>query len=109
MKNQERLKQSRITSKSAVDDSEGQLNEITKRKTSQQKEISSVQKQISAFETKLEQKRADRHSLLKNCKVELPVLSCLVLNSLSSLPAALFFSCVPFPLLHHLNLKKKLF
>ncbi|KAL5014287.1 hypothetical protein ScPMuIL_008557 [Solemya velum] len=70
MKNQERLKQSRITSKSAVDDSEGQLNEITKRKTSQQKEISSVQKQISAFETKLEQKRADRHSLLKNCKME---------------------------------------
>ena len=29
-----------------------------------------IQKQITAGETKLEQKRADRHSLLKTCKME---------------------------------------
>ncbi len=31
---------------------------------------SGIQKQITAMETKLEQKRADRHSLLKTCKME---------------------------------------
>ena len=69
MQNQEKYKQSRLTTKSQVDDIEGQVNEIRKRMNSQQKELTAIQKQISAQETKMEQKRADRHSLLKTCKV----------------------------------------
>ncbi len=69
MQKQEGLKQSRITAKSTVEDKEVEINEVKKRLTAQNKEISSCQKGITAIETKLEQKRADRHSLLKACKV----------------------------------------
>ena len=65
----ESLKQKKITSKSVVDDKESEINEVRKRLNIQAKEISQVQKGITATETKLEQKRADRHSLLKACKV----------------------------------------
>ena len=69
MQSQERYKQQRITTKSQVDDMEDVLNEIRKRLTAQQKEIATWQKSINTLETKLEQKKADRHSLLKACKV----------------------------------------
>lgn len=69
MQTQERLKQQRVTFKSQVDDEESDISEVRKRLTAQQKEISGAQKQINSVETKLEQKRADRHSLLKTCKV----------------------------------------
>lgn len=65
----ERLKQQRLTVKSEVDDIEGVVSDIKKRMTNQNKEINTVQKSITVMETKLEQKRADRHSLLKSCKV----------------------------------------
>ena len=70
MQNMESLKTKKITSKSTVDDKEVEINEVRKRLNIQQKEISQVQKGITALETKLEQKRADRHSLLKGCKVD---------------------------------------
>ena len=69
MQSQEQLKQKKLTVKSQADDIEGEISEVRKRLTSQQKECSSVQKTITALEIKLEQKRADRHSLLKSCKV----------------------------------------
>lgn len=69
MQGQEQLKQKKLTVKSQADDIEGEVSEVRKRLTSQQKECSSVQKTITALEIKLEQKRADRHSLLKSCKV----------------------------------------
>ncbi|CAG2255013.1 SMC1 [Mytilus edulis] len=69
MSNQERFKSQKLTLKSQVDDFESEVNEIKKRLSSQQKEVSAAQKQISSVETKLEQKRAERHSLLKACKV----------------------------------------
>ena len=69
MQKADKCKQQRLTVKSQVDDFESQVNEIKKRLNAQNKEIAAVQKQISAMETKLEQKRADRHSLLKTCKV----------------------------------------
>ena len=73
MQNMESLKQKKITSKSVVDDKELEINEVRKRLNIQAKEISQVQKGITAMETKLEQKRADRHSLLKACKVTMNV------------------------------------
>lgn len=70
MQNQEKYKQQRLTVKSQVDDFEGQVNEIKKRLNAQNKEIAATQKAVSSLETKLEGKRADRHSLLKSCKME---------------------------------------
>lgn len=70
MQGQEQLKQKKLTVKSQADDIEGEVSEVRKRLTVQQKECSSVQKTITALEIKLEQKRADRHSLLKSCKME---------------------------------------
>ncbi|BFZ10782.1 hypothetical protein BsWGS_13821 [Bradybaena similaris] len=70
MQRQEKLKQNKLTYKSQVDDMEGEINEVRKRLTVQQKEIAAVQKSINQLEVKLEQKRADRHSLLKSCKME---------------------------------------
>ena len=69
MQRQEKLKQSKLTSKSQVDDMEAEINEVRKRLTVQQKEIAQVQKGINQMEVKLEQRRADRHSLLQSCKV----------------------------------------
>lgn len=69
MDQQEKAKRQRITLKSQVDDFETEISEIKKRLNNQQKEMANAQKQITMVETKLEQKRADRHSLLKACKV----------------------------------------
>lgn len=69
MDQQEKAKRQRLTFKSQVDDFESEVNEIKKRMNNQQKEVANAQKQITMVETKLEQKRADRHSLLKACKV----------------------------------------
>lgn len=74
MQRQERLKQNKLTYKSQVDDMEAEINEVRKRLTVQQKEIAGVQKNINQMEVKLEQRRADRHSLLKSCKVRLGLL-----------------------------------
>lgn len=70
MQKTDKCKQQRLTIKSQVDDFEGQVNEIKKRLNVQNKEIQAVQKQMSVLETKLEQKQADRHSLLKTCKMD---------------------------------------
>uniref|UniRef100_K1Q630 Structural maintenance of chromosomes protein n=1 Tax=Magallana gigas TaxID=29159 RepID=K1Q630_MAGGI len=70
MDQQEKAKRQRITLKSQVDDFETEISEIKKRLNNQQKEMANAQKQITMVETKLEQKRADRHSLLKACKMD---------------------------------------
>ena len=69
MQKQEAAKQRRITIKSQVEEFDGQLNEIRKRLQAHNKDVSHLTKQVSALENKLEQKRGDRHSLLKACKV----------------------------------------
>ena len=74
MQAQEKLKNSRLLMKSQCDDKEAEISDIKKRLNAQQKEINSVQKGITALETKLEQKRADRHSLLKTCKVRSKII-----------------------------------
>lgn len=70
MQSQEKLKQQRLTLKSQVDDMEAEIAEIRKKLTAEQKELAIMQKAITSLETKLEQKRADRHSLLKSCKMD---------------------------------------
>jgi len=69
MQSQEQMKMRRLTLKSQADDLEAEMNDIRKRLTTQQKESNGIQKALTALEIKLEQKRADRHSLLKSCKV----------------------------------------
>ena len=46
-----------------------ELREIKKILAARSKEVSTLQKKVSGHETELEQKRADRHSILKMCKV----------------------------------------
>ena len=46
-----------------------ELREIKKILATRSKEVGMVQKKVSGHETELEQKRADRHSILKMCKV----------------------------------------
>ena len=69
MQKADKCKQQRVTIKSDVDDFETQINEVKKRVNAQNKEIAAAQKPVAGLETRLEQKRADRHSLLKTCKV----------------------------------------
>ena len=69
LQKQESAKQRRIMVKSQVEEFDGQLNEIRKRLQAHNKDVSHLTKQVSALENKLEQKRGDRHSLLKACKV----------------------------------------
>lgn len=64
------LKIERGVKKSKVDEIEEEVAEIRKRLTSQQKEVTSVQKGVTQSETKLEQKRSERHTLLQSCKLE---------------------------------------
>lgn len=85
MQNQEGLKQRRILIKSQLDDKESEVQEIRKRLQVQQKEITIHNKAITALETKLEQKRADRHSLLKSCKVERDIDNVIQKNMVYSL------------------------
>ena len=73
MQSLEKQKHQRLTLKSQVDDMEGSIGEVRKRLSAHQKTISATQKSITSLETKQEQKRADRHSLLKSCKVGVDV------------------------------------
>jgi structural maintenance of chromosome 1 len=46
-----------------------ETREIRKMLVAQTRDLTTAQKQITAMETELDQKKADRHSLLKTCKV----------------------------------------
>ncbi|XP_076357354.1 structural maintenance of chromosomes protein 1A-like isoform X3 [Tachypleus tridentatus] len=70
MQNLDRLKTSKITKKTEVDGMEDAMTEVRKRLTAMQKEITSVQKAVTGLETRLEQKKGDRHSHLQACKLE---------------------------------------
>lgn len=70
MQNLERLKSSKLSKKTDVEAVEEATTEIRKRLAAVQKDITGAQKQVTTLETKLEQKRADRHSLLQTCKLE---------------------------------------
>jgi structural maintenance of chromosome 1 len=70
MQEQEQMKQAKLLAKSQADTVDGTMSEIRKRLSGQTKDVTAIQKTITSVEIKLEQKRADRHSLLKSCKME---------------------------------------
>merc|ERR1712136_302899 len=70
MQKQEDLRNKKLHFKSQVDDFESEIAGIRKELNSKTKDGSTLTKQIANIENKLEQKKSDRHSLLKSCKME---------------------------------------
>ena len=70
MQKQEDLRNKKLHFKSQVDDFESEIAGIRKELNSKTKDGSTLTKQIANIESKLEQKKSDRHSLLKSCKME---------------------------------------
>lgn len=69
MASEEKAKQQKRSLKSQADDLETEMAEVHKRLNAHQKDLTQIQKNLAALETKQEQKRAERHSLLKQAKV----------------------------------------
>lgn len=64
------LKNQHLTKKSEVNDKNHEMEEIRKKLGGANKEMTHLQKEVTAIETKLEQKRSDRHNLLQACKMQ---------------------------------------
>uniref|UniRef100_A0A8C7R6S5 Structural maintenance of chromosomes protein n=1 Tax=Oncorhynchus mykiss TaxID=8022 RepID=A0A8C7R6S5_ONCMY len=64
------LKNQHLTKKSEVNDKNHNMEEIRKKLGGANKELTQLQKEVTAIETKLEQKRSDRHNLLQACKMQ---------------------------------------
>ncbi|XDB66907.1 hypothetical protein ABFV05_020523 [Capra hircus] len=60
------LKNQHLAKKSEVNDKNHEMEEIHKKL----REMTHLQKEVTAIETKLEQKRSDRHNLLQACKMQ---------------------------------------
>ncbi|KAG8231458.1 hypothetical protein J437_LFUL000175 [Ladona fulva] len=70
MRDLDRLKSERLAKKSEVDAMEEQIGKARREMGAIAKDIQGIHKQVTAFESKIEQKRADRHGILKQCKME---------------------------------------
>ncbi|KAJ8290321.1 hypothetical protein GJAV_G00011390 [Gymnothorax javanicus] len=64
------LKNQHLTKKSEVNDKNHEMEEIRKKLGGANKELTQLQKEVTAIETKLEQKRSNRHNLLQACKMQ---------------------------------------
>ncbi|XP_062397004.1 structural maintenance of chromosomes 1A, like isoform X2 [Sardina pilchardus] len=64
------LKNGHLTKKSEVNDKNHEMEEIRKKLGGANKELTQLQKEVTAIETKLEQKKSDRHNLLQACKMQ---------------------------------------
>ncbi|XP_069501341.1 structural maintenance of chromosomes protein 1A [Ambystoma mexicanum] len=64
------LKNQHLAKKSEVNDKNHEMEEIRKKLGGANKELTVLQKEVTAIETKLEQKRSDRHNLLQACKMQ---------------------------------------
>lgn len=64
------LKNQHLAKKSEVNDKNHNMEEIRKKLGGANKEMTHLQKEVTAIETKLEQKRSDRHNLLQACKMQ---------------------------------------
>uniref|UniRef100_A0AAX7SPR6 Structural maintenance of chromosomes protein 1A n=1 Tax=Astatotilapia calliptera TaxID=8154 RepID=A0AAX7SPR6_ASTCA len=66
------LKNQHLTKKSEVNDKNHEMEEIRKKLATfyYSRELTQLQKEVTAIETKLEQKRSDRHNLLQACKMQ---------------------------------------
>lgn len=66
----EKMRLEKSAKKSQIDEKDLEIKEVKKGLMHHMKDVTALQKQMTAMETQLEQKRADRHSLLKSCKME---------------------------------------
>uniref|UniRef100_A0A8C4R5K3 Structural maintenance of chromosomes protein n=1 Tax=Eptatretus burgeri TaxID=7764 RepID=A0A8C4R5K3_EPTBU len=64
------LKTQLLTKKSEVVDKNREMEEIRKKVSGMSKEMIHLQKETTAIETKIEQKRSDRHNLLQSCSMQ---------------------------------------
>ncbi|KAM4021037.1 structural maintenance of chromosomes protein 1A isoform 2-T2 [Anomaloglossus baeobatrachus] len=64
------LKNQHLAKKSEVNDKNHNMEDIRKKLGGANKEMTHLQKEVTAIETKLEQKRSDRHNLLQACKMQ---------------------------------------
>ncbi|KAI7789790.1 structural maintenance of chromosomes 1A, like [Triplophysa rosa] len=64
------LKNQHLAKKSEVNDKNHEMEEIRKKLGGANKELTQLQKEVTAIETKLEQKRSDRRNLLQACKMQ---------------------------------------
>lgn len=69
MQNLEDSRNLKITKKANIDAIEEEINDIRKKITTLQKELSSAQKQQAAIESKIDQKRSDKHGLFRVIRV----------------------------------------
>lgn len=65
----EQLKSSRNAKKMEVDQKEDEIGKARREVGAIAKDIQAAQKQLNAIETKIEQKKAERHAILMQCKV----------------------------------------
>lgn len=66
----EKLRLEKSAKKAEIDEKDLEVKEVKKGLMHHVRDLTALQKQLTAMETQLEQKRADRHSLLKSCKME---------------------------------------
>lgn len=66
----EQLKSSRNAKKMEVDQKDDEIGKARREVGSIAKDIQAAQKQLNAIETKIEQKKAERHAILMQCKLE---------------------------------------
>ena len=74
MNSKEELNSRKMTLKAQYERADMEIGEVKKRLSGQFKEISVIQKSIASIESRVEQKRADRHSLLQQCKVRREII-----------------------------------
>lgn len=70
MRELDKLKADRLNKKSDVDAFDEHIGKARKEVSAIAKDIQASQKQASSLESKVEQRKADRHSILKQCKME---------------------------------------
>ncbi|XP_067011670.2 structural maintenance of chromosomes protein 1A [Anabrus simplex] len=70
MRELERLKSERLTKKGDVDAMEDLIGKARREVGAIAKDIQAAQKQVAVIESRIEQRKADRHSILKQCKME---------------------------------------
>lgn len=66
----EKLRLEKSAKRAEIDEKDLEIKEVKKSLMHFMRDVTTLQKQLTAMETQLEQKRADRHSLLKSCKME---------------------------------------
>ncbi|XP_026271914.1 structural maintenance of chromosomes protein 1A [Frankliniella occidentalis] len=70
MRELDRLKAERLNKKSEVDAFDELIGKARREVGAIAKDIQAAQKQVTSLESKVEQRKAERHSLLKQCKME---------------------------------------